>query len=455
MRSFLPACQPQAPDDETDSNSSPGPSNVSPCTSNKAKAYKLHQGWQCCPEDRGIAIASTETNFAGTVSSPRRSVGVLRRSASLHSLHSVSSIPEYLSGRCLLHPSSKVRRAWDIMAMVFLLHDAFIVPFQLLDPPGLLLYDVGKVCNACFWSADAFVSACTGVYINGQLSMNRRHIMKTYCRTWLLFDIVVITLDWLSIIFLSRSTSSFWMRLFRGVRFVRLARLVKFETMFHKYFEMGNAPSELVLLVQVFVYVGGMILFTHLLACVWYAIGLSSDKGWVHEYVPDADLWYGYFTSFHWALSCFHGTMEVVPQTTGERCFAVVIVSCALVFVSWLQSSMTNLMMQLKHIKRDFVEKSSGLRTYFSERGVTAALATSVNKCIADQRRHTLKLEIDVALLKVLPESLLMDLHAEVRVPLLMNCCYLSRLRDLHPRLIRAICHEPMNETLVHSGDVG
>ena len=116
------------------------------------------------------------------------------------------------------------------------------------------------------------------LYQYGQLSMNRRHIMKTYCRTWLLFDIVVITLDWLSIIFLSRSASSFWMRLFRGVRFVRLARLVKFETMFHKYFEMGNAPSELVLLVQVFLYVGGMILFTHLLACVWYAIGLSSDK---------------------------------------------------------------------------------------------------------------------------------------------------------------------------------
>ncbi len=92
--------------------------------------------------------------------------------------------------------------------------------------------------------------------------------------------------------------------------------------------------------------------------------------------------------------------------------------------------------MQPKRIKSDFVEKSAGLRTYFCERGVTAASATSVNKCIDNQRRHTLKLEIDIALLKVLPESLLMDLHAEVRVPLLRHCCYLSRLRDLHPQLI-------------------
>merc|ERR1712224_460107 len=61
------------------------------------------------------------------------------------------------------------------------------------------------------------------------------------------------------------------------------------------------------------------------IACIFLAVG-SSEQGWVQRHTTDANGFYVFLTTLHWAISQFpHTSMEVVPSTVSGRFVAVLV----------------------------------------------------------------------------------------------------------------------------------
>ncbi|OLQ00507.1 hypothetical protein AK812_SmicGene16829 [Symbiodinium microadriaticum] len=85
---------------------------------------------------------------------------------------------------CVVRPASKPRLIWDMLAIFVLLYDLVSVP---LDAFRL------QQTVTLYWLLDIFASFATAVYVNGKLYM--RHWAKAYCRSWFVFDVLVLVPD--------------------------------------------------------------------------------------------------------------------------------------------------------------------------------------------------------------------------------------------------------------------
>lgn len=47
-----------------------------------------------------------------------------------------------------------------------------------------------------FWNLDLFISFITGYYDEGALVFSRAKIALHYAKTWLLFDVALVSMDW-------------------------------------------------------------------------------------------------------------------------------------------------------------------------------------------------------------------------------------------------------------------
>ena len=98
-------------------------------------------------------------------------------------------------------------------------------------------------------------------------------------------------------------------RLIRLVRFSRMNELIGHIAAF---FRSGMFPT----IMGIFKIMTGMMIFWHLLACVWYRLAADAEgSNWIDSFnYAKEDLGHLYFISLHWALTLFIGTMEALKD---------------------------------------------------------------------------------------------------------------------------------------------
>merc|ERR1719436_36453 len=154
-----------------------------------------------------------------------------------------------------------------------------------------------------------------------------------------------------------------------------------------------------------------IVMLNHIVGCFWFAIGRHADGGWVEDQLTYKTFAFAYLTSFHWSLTQFHGSMEVVPQTVEERAFAVVILLWALFTFSWFLSSMTNAMMRLQSVHTSWYVQKSKLLQYFQERHISTTLGARIRSFVDSHACSPFIEENEVTLLKIVPDSMLKEIH--------------------------------------------
>lgn len=165
-----------------------------------------------------------------------------------------------------------------------------------------------------------------------------------------------------------------------------------------------------------------MIVFlNHLVACAWFRLGSASFKeapGWVSEYdVQHRSLAYKYTTSLHWSLTQFTpASMEVQPQNTAERSFAVVVLLSALCVFSSFISSITSSMTSLRNltVKKEF--QSRLLRKYLRKHKITRLLSSRIHRyvnVVLPSRQQDMKMDSSHIL-----QKLSLPLQAELKYEL-------------------------------------
>ncbi|CAE8582909.1 unnamed protein product [Polarella glacialis] len=377
---------------------------------------------------------------AQQITSPRVSFGSLTL-GNLGS-SSVNAVPRGAERSCcwswlnslVMDPGSNKRVAFDVFGLLLIFYDLVWWPAQVFGYTSVLPTHATSWFSSVFWACDLLVSFIVGFAIHdlGLIEMRVSKIARHYTMTWLPIDLPLLLVDWTlnALILLNdHKIADFGGDIFLAkVQFLRLLRLLRL-------FKATNIISDLSdriqsetmrILVRVLKLLVFIMLINHLIACSWYAVGISDierEDTWVKANdLKGKGTVYAYTTALHWSITqSTPASMEVVPVNELERSFTIVVIVSAMVIFSSFISTITNAMTQLRNLNSERNAELVKLRRFFSERKVSASLVARISSCIHQSTKLTSSRvhSEDVSILEFLPVSLKCDLAEEVFAPTL------------------------------------
>lgn len=367
---------------------------------------------------------------------------------------------------CIVHPSSKGRLMWDLMAMIVLMYDLVMVPMQVFDMPESSALEALAIVVSIYWTFDISANLVTAIYVSGRLVTKHTTIWKHYAKTWLAFDIFVVTTDWIALtesassatdsresVSMARGIRSG--RVLRMLRFIRLLRIMKLKRILDDLRSHLNSATLLffVSIAQLFFFT---MFLTHMLACLWYAIGDVQD-GWVVENgLSGQPLGLTYLKSFQWSLSRLHpSTMRdnMNLKTDPERMFALLASFGALLFSALFISNTTNTMAKFSRLRKEKSQKLTAIGEYCALHGIGTDLAVKLKKYIEREEERKRQAQAHETLGTILPSAMLRVLYHTSRSPILCEHTFFMGLRQDHPGTEIDICLHALKEMSYLAGD--
>jgi len=383
-----------------------------------------------------------------------------------------------MSETLVASPTSTRRLLWDVAGMTLIAYDLVLFPLQSFDPPRLLIFDIMGLITSIFWTFDIPMSFFVGYHDGGVIKMNMGDIARKYARSWLFFDLTVVTVDWVGTFMEISSneeeenettTNVGAVRIAKAARFLRmlrLLRLLKVSGMFEHILEHIQSEFTRIIL-GICQLIAFIICANHVIACGFYAISVS-DRGrhrWVYHFdVKERSLAYRYFTSLHWSLTQFTpASMEIVPRNAAERVYNVVTLLFAMITFSSFVSSLTNAMTQLRNLNSDKLAQYTMLRRYLRDHEVTVNLTTRIWHWLSKDtkgNKHRIH-EKDVVILSMLPSTLTAELRNQVVGPFVVPHPFFFQFGGSNPMLMRRVYkslteHSALTgKELFAAGDIG
>lgn len=386
---------------------------------------------------------------------------------------------KYLSEHLVASPTSTRRLVWDIAGMALIAYDLVMFPLMFFHPPRYIVFDIMALLTTIFWTCDIPMSFLVGYHDGGIIKLNLADIARKYARSWLIFDVCIVCVDWVATmidIANSQEDESAGkhgnvgaVRIVKSARFLRMLRLLRLLKV-HGKFEhiLEHIQSEFARIVLgICQLIAFIICANHVIACLFYAISAVDDEGtrWVNAFgVRNRSLAYRYFTSLHWSLTQFTpASMEITPKNAIERLFNVVTLLFAMITFSSFVSSLTNAMTQLRNLNSDRLQQQTVLRKYLRDHGVNVSLTTRIwhwlNKDTKGHRRRIH--EKEVVILSTLPSTLQAELRNQVVGPFIVPHPFFFQFGGSNPMLMRRVYkslteHSAMTGKEIFTvGDVG
>lgn len=125
----------------------------------------------------------------------------------------------------------------------------------------------------------------------------------------------------------------------------------------------------------------------HYLACVWHAVGETSNTGWTTHYNIGSTLLHRYSMSAHWSIAQLHGTSYLRPHTTAEHVFGVVSLSAAFILFSLVIAKTTHAIIQLSDVEGAAMELTC--TRYIKAHGIGSDLSHRARRWIKKQAQAT------------------------------------------------------------------
>jgi potassium voltage-gated channel Eag-related subfamily H protein 1 len=197
--------------------------------------------------------------------------------------------------RCYIHPDRAGRVAWDILLVVLLAYVAVAVPLNVCFQQEV------SVDSAQFWIdmvvdvafvADIVLHFFTGVWDShraGVLETDRAQIARKYLRGWFCIDVLaVLPYSYLVMLVEDSSASGASMRppesnamvkvlrLSKLTKLLRLTRMMQLVRRLDYKFNSSNWTTNLLSYFQLISCVIVVAYITHLVGCIWYAVGLHN-----------------------------------------------------------------------------------------------------------------------------------------------------------------------------------
>lgn len=221
--------------------------------------------------------------------------------------------------RFLIDPDARAKGIWDLLLAGCVFYTTVLVPyrvcFQREATGGFAVLENGM--DVAFF-IDIVLNFLTGVRLaNGDVSFERRVIMRAYLRGWFVIDLLsTVPFDKLAKLADfgggSSGTSAALLsaKLLRGLKVLRLVKLARLRRLGRLVSRLEDAVYTNQSLLELAKLAFIMLFVAHLVACVWFAVGLLGDasKGtWITRVgyddptLPDLAL-LQYVGSMYWAI---------------------------------------------------------------------------------------------------------------------------------------------------------
>jgi hypothetical protein len=296
--------------------------------------------------------------------------------------------------------------------------------------------------------------------------LEKSKIAGRYLSTWFTLDILIVALDWMTVIGDSQRSGTAMIRMgkaFRGLRVLRSMRLLRIAKFMHLLEDLQDriACDGLLICLSVVRLIVVLMVMSHVIACIWWGVGRSAPEGessWIEYHgFENEEFSYRYLSSVHWTLTQFTPAgMEVFPHNSLERAFAVVILLFALIFFSSFLSSITAAMTQLRKLNNATNQQFSLLRRFLKERQIPQELSIRIRRYLEHrvQAQKARVQEHDIGMLVLLSEPLYKELQERTHKPILCNHPFFDHYCAVSPDAMRELCHSAISAMSLSEGDV-
>jgi len=369
----------------------------------------------------------------------------------------------HLKCEARIHPNNPARVAWLTVGTVFVLYDLFVVPVRLSGITSTVqnqALDVIARPTILYWIGDLILNFFVSYHSAGQLVTDMKRVAMNYIKHWFFVDLVVVLSDVIVFILYMSSPDSGDpavpggnpLAVTRTLRILRIARILRIGKLVASLGDLlqDSRSESLLLVMQLVQHLMSIFIVNHYIACAWYATGMIDyEQSWIKKIgLEDYDWHEGYFYALHWSLTQFTpATNNIAPGNWRERLFSVIVVIFALVSFSSFVSGVTNAVNQLRRLNQDMIDEAERIRKFLIAHDVSQDLGSRILHFFTTNFSRTRKIqEADIRFFRVLPESLLVDLHFESNAPILKSHSLFERLWEFDEVTLQKICHESFGE---------
>jgi len=367
-----------------------------------------------------------------------------------------------------MKPHSRPVLVRDFIGVSLLLLELVVNPFVLawdVRVAGWLL--VYATCMAVFWSLEMWSGFLTGYTKRGEMATAQPGAAFHYLRHGFIMDIVLVSIDWLNVVFAVSGNTSTELRIIKILRFLKVVRIARLFNLLEKI-PIWRVP-RLAFAFQHMIFVKlvvGTLLANHLLACGWHLLGqegrADTDLRWgrsvsmhTHAYpdglgftIDDYPILYQYLTALHWTVAQMTlGASDVTPVNSGERMYNIMLLFLGLVVGSTCVSLVSAEIIKYTVTKRDQAVLVESLWRYMSQNTVPTQLRMRVMAQVNERlvERLAQLSEDDVGALGLLSASLRQELTRATREPHLRTHNLFSMWVSLDPKAFNLLCAEAVS----------
>ena len=372
--------------------------------------------------------------------------------------------------RVIQHPGSPFRAWWDTVGTLLLCYDLVTIPLRVFDVGESMFMMVMSWITQLYWNFDLLLSFITGYYDAGVLILDLRKTAKSYATGWLVFDLAVVSIDWMIVALNARDDDkagvarlSKTIRTLRFLRLARLGRMVKAGSMIESLREQFTSQMAS-LQYGVVKIILRLMLINHVIACLWYMMSTEEEgPNWVKENGLEGESTaYLYATSLHWTFSQLGaGQTSVEAVTLQERIFSVVVAFFCLIMFSTLVSSVSSMMANLQRMKDEEIEQFQSLRRFLAHNNIDADLSHRITRFLQytfAAKNEVMSADERVPILSLLSKPLQAELQLQRHKDCLGQCAFFNSLlqhSSFHVvRVMRDVALNCMSHAVHASGDV-
>jgi len=357
----------------------------------------------------------------------------------------------------VVHPDSTVRVLWLVLSVPMLLYDFISIP---LESIGLIHLPPRGLSGAMFtyWLLDMLMQFFTGYHTENVVEMRPNKTAKRYARLELPLDIFILMVDFMFLVWSDELQFGHLSKHMRHIRLIRLLRLVRLGRCRRLSIVLNIVQNKvfsqyITLTMQLTQLVGIVLMMCHYIACVWYGISDaytdSSKSSWVTVFdMVDEPGSYKYATSLHWSLTqCTPATNDITPTNEVERVFAIFVVLWAMIVFSSVISRVTNAMNQLWILSSAEVQERVRVKAFLNRRDISMELGSRILQFLSANTALVRPVqERELQILKMIPETVRMQLYEEMYAPALRRNRLFLFLTDLSTRFLRQLCRAALQE---------